>query len=66
MNPLWNFLFSYGNRTLVQGKEWAQKKSFFVVLKMAWSGPQEWSWDKVSSMCEGTAGGLELHGLGYT
>lgn len=29
-------------------------------------GQQEWLWDKVSSICEGTVWGLELHGLGYT
>lgn len=34
MNPLWRFLFSYGNRTLVQGKEWIQRKGFFVVLEI--------------------------------
>lgn len=31
MNPLWSFLFSYGNRTLLQGKEWAQRRSFVVL-----------------------------------
>lgn len=34
VNPLWRFLFSYGNRTLVQRKEWAQIKGFFVVLEV--------------------------------
>lgn len=44
MNRLWRFLFSCGNRTLVQGKGWAQIKRFFVVLEVVprvnWSGPE--------------------------
>lgn len=42
------------------------KKRVLCSLRDSTQDQQEWSWNKVSVMCEGTSGGLELCGLGYT
>lgn len=64
MNPLWSFLFSYGNRS--SGERVGTKKKILCSLRDSAQGQQEWSCNKVRLICEGAVGGLELHGLGCT